>query len=175
MSEVVDRIDTQAGKITALERDDLFTKLLLGKDVIEKVETSRGVFTVKYPKPDDLMTIGRVEALRRDYKPPASFNYETEMINVMASTLDVIVVSGPDWFTNAKKLNPDFTFLEVPSRAFLVELYSKAHSFRDETERRLGEAEKPADKRVPAADGNDVPPNGGAFGDLSSEPGDTGT
>ena len=69
---------------------------------------------------------------------------------MMAATLDVMVVSGPRWFEDAKKANPNFSFLEAPSREFLAELYGKAHTFRENVERRLNQGEGADDKRVPA-------------------------
>lgn len=171
--KVVDRVDTQgqAEKLTEDQRDDLFTQLLMGKDYTEEVETSRGRFTIKYPRAADDQAIGRIEASRRNYKPIDSFDRDSTMMNTVVSTLDVLVVAGPKWFTNAKKLNENFTFLEVPSRAFLLELYGKALSFREEVERSLTETGKPADREVPAKDGNADPVDGGAFGELTNEPG----
>jgi hypothetical protein len=173
--KVVDRIDTpeRVEKLTEEQRDDFFTRLVMGKDVTEEVETGKGVFTVKYPKSKDMLAIGRLMAFRRNFRPVEGFDSETEMVNVMASTLDVVVVSGPKWFEDAKKVNLNFSFLEVPSRAFLLELYGKAHSFREEVERRLNQTERPADKRVPPEKGDDGPVDGGAFGSLSNEPDDT--
>jgi hypothetical protein len=175
--KVVDRIETQeqVEKLTEEQRDDFFTKLVMGKDVTEEVTTGKGVFTVKYPKSKDFLAIGRVMSLRRNYKPPESFDAESEMVNTMTSTLDVVVVSGPKWFEDAKKANQNFSFLEVPSRAFLAELYGKAYSFREQVEQRFDQAEGSADKRVPAETGNDDTVDGGAFGGISSEPDNTET
>jgi hypothetical protein len=169
--KVVDRIDTRSKieELTEEERDDFFTKMVTGKDVTEEVETRRGKFTVKYPKSEDLMVIGKIAANRRGYRPVEGFDAGTEMVNMMASTLDVVVVSGPKWFEDAKKANSNFSFLEVPSREFLTELYGKAYSFREKIESRLNEAERPADKRIPSEKGNDGSVDGGAFGGLSSE------
>jgi hypothetical protein len=169
--KVVGRINTpeRVERLAEDQRDDFFTKLVTGKDATEDVGTGRGVFTVKYPKSKDLLTIGRLMAMRRSFKPPESFDAETEMVNTMASTLDVVVVSGPKWFEDAKNANLNFSFLEVPSRAFLAELYGKAYSFREEAEQRLVQAGEPADKRVPAETGDDGPVDGGAFGGISSE------
>jgi hypothetical protein len=173
--KVVDKIETKerVEKLTEEGRDDFFTRLVMGKDVTEEVETGKGTFTVKYPKAKDFIAIGRLAALRRNHKPVEGFDADTEMINVMASTLDIVVVSGPKWFEDAKKANENFSFLEAPSRAFLMELYGKAYSFREEVERRFDEAEGPADKRVPPPKGDDGPVDGGAFGSLSNEPDDT--
>jgi hypothetical protein len=169
--EVVDHINTQdrIGKLTEEQRDDLFTKLIMGKDVTENVETSQGEFVIKYPKAADLLTIGKIAAMRRNYKPIEGFDVESEMINMMASTLDVVVVSGPKWFEDVRKAKESFSFLEVPSRVFLAELYGKAYSFREKVEQRLNQAEGSADKRIPPQKGDDDPVDGGSFGDLSNE------
>jgi len=119
------------------------------------VETSKGKFKVKYPRTADIVTIGNLTAFRRNYKPIESFDAETEMVNIMASTLDVIVVSGPPWFEEARKINKKFSFLEVPDKEFLAELYSTAHSFRGEIEQRFNVGKGSADKRVPSKKGND--------------------
>ena len=173
--EVVDHIDTQeqVEKLTEEQRDDFFTKLVMGKDVTEEVETSKGIFTVKFPKSKDSLSIGRIMALRRNFKPVESFDSESEMINTMASTLDVVVVSGPKWFEDAKKTNSNFSFLEVPSRAFLAELYGKAYSFREKVEPRLDQTEGSTDKRIPSKDGDDDPVDCSAFGSLSNEQDDS--
>jgi len=134
--DVVDRIENKdpVEKFTEGEKDDLFTQMIMGKDATYSVDTSRGNFKVKYPRAADIVTIGNLEAFRRNYKPVEGFDTGTEFINVMASTLDVIVVSGPPWFEEAKKANKKFSFLEVPDKEFLAELYSTAHSFRGEIE-----------------------------------------
>lgn len=170
--EVVDKIEAEEriGKLAGEQRDDFFTKLVTGKAVTEAVQTDRGRFVIKYPKPEDILKIGKIAAHRRGYHPVEGFDAETEMTNMMASALDVMVVSGPRWFEDAKKLNENFSFLEVPSRAFLAELYGKAYSFREKVERRLGKAAEPDDKRVPPEEGDDGAVDGGAFGGLSSEP-----
>jgi len=170
--DVVDRINTQerVEKFTEEQKDDLFTKLVMGKDATETVETSKGQFTIKYPILADHITIGRITASRRGYKPPEAFNADTEMMNIMASTLDVVVVSGPKWFEDAKTKNKDFSFMEVPSRVLLMELYDKAYSFREKIELRLNPPKGSDDKPVPAKNGDDEAMDGGAFGSLSSEP-----
>jgi hypothetical protein len=173
--DVVDHINTKdrVERLTENQRDDLFVKLITGKDVTENVETSQGKFVVKYPKAIDILTIGKIAALRRNYKSIEGFDAETEMINMMASTLDVVVVSGPKWFEDARNAKESFSFLEVPSREFLAELYGKAYSFREKVESRLNQTKGSADKRIPPQTGDDDPVDGGAFGSLSNEQDDT--
>jgi len=174
--KIVDKVETQerVEKLTEEKKDDLFTQLIMGKDVTEEVETSQGIFTVKYPRAVDFITIGKIAAVRRGRIPPESFDEDTEMINMMASTLDVVVLSGPKWFEDAKTKNKNFTFLEVPSRVFLMELYGKAYSFRENVELRLNPQEGSSGKPVPAEKSDDDAVGGGAFEGISSEPDDKG-
>jgi len=155
--EVVDSVETQGRveKLTEEQKDDLFTDLIKGKDVIEEIETSRGRFTVKFQKAADILAIGKLTAARRGYKPPDAFDSETEMINVMASTLDVVVVSGPKWYEDAKIKDKNFSFMEAPSRIFLMEFYGKVYSFREKVEASLNPQEGAANKPVFAEDGDD--------------------
>jgi hypothetical protein len=102
-------------------------------------------------------------------KPVEGFDNSTETDNVITATLDVMVVSGPAWFEAARKVNKTFSFLEVPSREFLMELYGKAYSFREEVDKSLNAGEGAADKPIPPAAGADDAVGGGAFGGLSSE------
>jgi len=173
--QVVDRVETQerVEKLTEEQKDDLFTKLITGKDVTEEIETSKGKFVVKYSKTADLLAIGKIAAYRRNYRPPECFDTETEMINMMASTLDIVVVSGPKWFEDVKTVNKNFSFLEVPSRAFLSELYGKAYSFREEVELRLDPPQGSGDKPVSAKESDDDTVGSGAFEALSGESGDS--
>ena len=171
--EVVDRIENQETeeKLAEEQREKLFDKLVMGKDATGKVETSRGVFTVKFPKPIDKLKIGNLEAARRNYRPAAGFSEEADMINTLASTLDVLVVSGPKWFMDLKEANKNFSFLEVPSQTFLLELFGKAHSFREDVEQRIDEAGKPADQRIPSRDGDEEVVDSGSYGSFTDKPG----
>jgi len=169
--EVVNRVETQerVEKLTEEQKDDLFTKLITGKDVIETVNTKRGKFKIKYPRPTDLVTIGKLAAQRRNFKPAEAFDAETDMIIFMSSTLDVVVLSGPLWFEEAKTKNKNFSFMEVPNLAFISELYGEAYSFRAQVELLINPPEGSADKPISPETGDDEAMDGGAFGNLSSE------
>jgi hypothetical protein len=167
--EIIDRVDTErVEKLTDEQKDDLFTKLIMGKDVSEEVETSRGKFKIKYPRTADLMAIGRITASRRNYKPVEAFDIETEMLNVMTSTLDVVVISGAKWFEEARIKNKNFSFLEVPNRAFIYELYGEVSSFREKIDKRLN-TQGSNDQRLPPEKGDDDTVGSGVFENLSSE------
>jgi hypothetical protein len=168
--KIVEGIDASAKveELTEQEKDDFFTSLVMGKDVTEEVDTGRGKFTLRFPKAKDILSIGKITAFRRGYKPAEAFYEQTDMLNIMASTLDVVVVSGPDWFEAAKKANKNFNFMEVPSREFIYELYGKAYSFRGEVEKRLNAREGTGGERIPSAENADAALDGGAFGGLAS-------
>jgi hypothetical protein len=167
--KTVDAIDTtkKVEELTEEQRDDYFTKMVMGKDVTEDIETSRGKFTVKYPKPKDMIAISKIAAYRRGYKPVEAFDVDGENDNIVTATLDIVVVAGPEWYENAKKMNKFFSFVEVPSRKFLMEFYGKVYSFRERVEERLEAGEESADRRLPAEKGVDDAMDGGAFGGLA--------
>ena len=171
MATVKDRVENneRVEKLTGEQKDDYFTKLILGKDVVEEVETSRGKFEVKYPTSADIVSIGKIAAFRRGYKPAAAFDAETDMVITMASTLDVVVLSGPPWYEKAKAKNKNLSFMEVPSRMFISELYGKAYSFRAKIEQCIDPPQGSTDKPVSTEGRNDDPMDSGAYGEISSE------
>jgi hypothetical protein len=55
-----------------------------------------------------MISIGKIAAYRRNYKPVEAFDAASENNNIMTATLGVVVVSGPEWYENAKKMNRSF-------------------------------------------------------------------
>ena len=135
------------------EKDDMFTQLLMGQDAISEVETSRGKFTVKFPKEKDMLAIGRLMCINRGGLPAASFDTETENRNLICSTLNILVTGAPSWFENAKTKVKSFSFEEVPDEEFLLELYQKACSFRDEVQASFKEKKGAESTGIPAGEG----------------------
>ncbi|MGP1414476.1 MAG: hypothetical protein ACTTJ6_00895 [Treponema sp.] len=143
------------------EKEDIFTQLLLGQDATGEVETSRGTFTVKFPKEKDRLAIGRLMCINRGGLPVNSFDIETENRNLICSTLNILVVKTPDWFEDAKKKVKNFSFEEVPDEEFLLELYQKACSFRDKVQESFREKGKANVNGISTAENmvNDVADN----------------
>jgi hypothetical protein len=170
-AKIVDRIEPEqrVKELSGEDRDDFFTKLIMGKDITTEIETNRGTFVVKYPKSKDAMAIGRLMAYRRNYQSVSSFDANTEALNLLASTLDVVVVSGPVWFEKAKINQQDFSFMDVPDRKLLNELYGQAYTFRGEIEASLDQKAGPEDRRLPAAEDKDEAVGGGSFEGLASK------
>jgi hypothetical protein len=126
--EVTDEI--REDKDTLENSDDLFFQLLNGKTIQEKIKTSRGEFTAKFPKEKDIERIGILVAQRRMGIPAASFDISTENSIYKCAVLDVMVESGPAWFENAKKKIRGFSWRDMPDADFIDEVYALAYSFR---------------------------------------------
>ena len=135
------------------ERENVFIKLLSGQEATKEIETSRGTFVVKFPKQKDRLAIGRLMSLNRGGLPVNSFDVETENRNLICSTLNVVVTGAPEWFESAKKRTKNFGFEEVPDEEFLLELYQKACSFRNEVQELLNPKERATIGRIPTDEG----------------------
>ena len=156
-----DKAELKDNSLTENEREDIFIKLLMGKDATGEVETSRGVFTVKFPKEKDRIAIGRLMSINRAGLPTNSFDVETENRNLICSTLNILVVGAPKWFETARNKVKNFGFEEVPDEEFLLELYQKACSFRDKVQESFREKGKANVNGISTAENmvNDVADN----------------
>lgn len=158
-----DKAELKDNSLTENEREDIFIKLLMGKDATGEVETSRGVFTVKFPKEKDRIAIGRLMSINRAGLPTNSFDVETENRNLICSTLNILVVGAPKWFETARNKMKNFGFEEVPDEEFLLELYQKALSFRDSVQEGFREKGKANTTRVSTPKGVDDDVEHGVF------------
>ena len=154
---IISKKESGSETLSNEEKDDMFTQLLMGQDAISEVETSRGKFTVKFPKQKDSLAIGRLMCINRGGLPASSFDVETENRNLICSTLNILVVGAPSWFDNAKKKDKNFSFEEVPDEEFLLELYQKACSFRVEVQESFKEKKGAESRGIP--DGESVADN----------------
>jgi hypothetical protein len=144
------------------KRDRLFYAMLNGQAVTDTVKTSRGDFIVKFPKQKDIISIGRIAAFMRNGIPAANFDAASEYEIQKVATLDVMVVSGPAWFENAKKKNKNFSWRYVPDARFVDEAYAKALQFRQGIQEDIaGDQEAEPEK-----------PNGENAGGVPSDVGD---
>lgn len=163
VDNAVPAIAVSEEKLSQNEREDLFMQLLLGQEATGEVETSRGKFTVKFPKEKDLLKIGRLMSLNRGGLPVASFDTASENRNLICSTLNVVVTAGPEWLDTCKKKNPNFNFEEVPDDEFLVELYQKAGEFRSEVQKRIRETGGGKPHKISAGESMDASVGTGLF------------
>lgn len=153
------------------KQNDLFMSLIMGKDATDKIETSKGVFEIKFPRAKDIEDIGRRTAFRLNGIAAKCFDYDTYTLIQMIATLDVLVVSGPSWYEKAKKRNINFSWQDIPTLDFIREVYAKAYNFRQQVQEQLESNKDETDNRmVNNGDGNsDSQP--GLFENMSGETG----
>jgi hypothetical protein len=151
----------------AENEDELFFKLLNGKTVSEKITTTRGDFTVKFPKEKDIERIGILVAQRRMGIPAASFDVNTENSIYKCAVLDVIVEDGPVWYENAIKKNVNFSWRDMPDTDFIDEVYALAYSFRQTVQVKFKRSDKEADGGD-GREGVETDVGDGVFSDVSS-------
>lgn len=131
--------------INDIEQEDLFYKLLNGNTVTEEIETSRGTFTVKFPKQKDLMLVDRRIAAMRGGLPASSFDDVANFAMQKIAYLDVVVVDGEVWFNKLKEKNTNWSWGEMPDVDFIDEVYVKAWSFRLKVQEQFKRNEEKAD------------------------------
>ncbi|MDR2417524.1 MAG: hypothetical protein LBD79_00535 [Treponema sp.] len=116
---------------------DVMEALLSGKAIQKSVQTSRGRFTILYTTGRDRLRIDRYKAIRRSGIRVDAFDEYAEYNNNVWSTLDIVVVDGPDWYKQAKEKNPRWSWEEVPDEELIVELFDMVKSFRAEITERI--------------------------------------
>ena len=165
----LETIEQKKEELNEEQKTSMFNSIVMGKDVTETIKTSRGDFKVKYPRARDIQAIGRLQAYRLNGIPVESFDKDVLAFIQEVATLDVIVLEGPSWIENAKTENVNFSWLDVPSQAYIQEVYAKAYNFRLKVQKLLESDSKEGNKGMDSV--SDVENNGspGLFDNVSSE------
>lgn len=165
----LEKLEKQPEGLEEEKRIDMFNSIVMGKDVTETIKTSRGEFKVKFPRARDIQQIGRLQALRLNGIPIECFDRNVLALIQEVATLDVIVLEGPNWYENARKENINFSWLDIPSQAFIQEVYALAYEFRLKVQKQLESNNKDGNSELAAV--SDVKDNGspGLFDKISSE------
>jgi len=100
---------------------DPFNFLLSGKVLTHKIDTHRGVFTLKFPLPSDLREIECKLADMLDGRPASAFTDRALADMKAYATLDTGVIDSPNWW---KKLDlaeqcPDDSLVKKLYRGYL--------------------------------------------------------
>ena len=151
------------------QRVNMFNSIVRGKDVTEIIKTSKGDFKIKYPRARDIQQIGKLQAYRLGGIPAESFDKNILSLIQQIATLDVLVLDGPAWYQNAKKENVNFSWLDIPSQGFIMEVYAKAYEFRLKVQKLIesdSNKENTGLDSVPDVKNNDGP---GLFDGISSK------
>ena len=165
----LETIENKQKELEEPKRVDMFNSIVMGKEVTETIETSRGKFKIKFPRARDIQQIGRLQALRLNGIAIECFDRNVLALIQEIATLDVVVLEGPSWYENAKKENVNFSWLDIPSQAFIQEVYAKAYEFRLKVQKLLESDGKDGNTEMAAI--SDVKDNGGPglFDKISSE------
>lgn len=165
----MEKLEKPTKELNETQRVDMFNSIVMGKDVTEKIKTSRGDFKVKYPRARDLQQIGRLQALRLNGIPFECFDRNALALIQEVATLDVVVLEGPAWYENAKKENVNFSWADIPVQSYIQEVYAKAYEFRLKVQKLLESNDKNGNTEMDSV--SDVEDNGspGLFDGLSSE------
>lgn len=165
----MEKLEKPTKELNENEKINMFNSIVMGKDVTEKIKTSRGDFKVKYPRARDLQQIGRLQALRLNGIPFECFDRNALALIQEVATLDVVVLEGPAWYENAKKENVNFSWADIPIQSYIQEVYAKAYEFRLKVQKLLESNDKNGNTEMDSV--SDVEDNGspGLFDGLSSE------
>lgn len=165
----LEKIETKKEELNENQKTDMFNSIVMGKDVTEMIKTSRGDFKVKFPRARDIQQIGRLQALRLNGIPIECFDRNVLALIQEVATLDVVVLEGPSWYENAKKENVNFSWLDIPSQAYIQEVYALAYSFRVKVQKHLESDNKVGNSELAAVSDNEDNGGPGLFDKVSSE------
>lgn len=157
----------QKDVLDEVEQEDLFFQLLNGNTVSEEIETSRGKFTVKFPKQKDLMFVDRRIAAMRGGLPASSFDDVANFTMQKIAYLDVVVSDGEPWFNKLKEKNASWSWGEMPDVDFVEEVYVKAYSFRLKVQNQLKRNEEETDTGASVKQDVSAPVDNGLFSGVA--------
>lgn len=165
----LEKLEKKEESLDESQRVSMFNSIVMGKDVTETIHTSKGDFKVKYPRARDIQQIGKLQAYRLNGIPVESFDKNIFAMIQQIATLDVLVIEGPAWFENAKKENPNFSWLDIPSQTYIMEVYNALYTFRIKVQELIESDSKKRDKgmdSVSNVEDNDSP---GLFDGIQSK------
>ena len=165
----VEKLEKKEETLDETQRVNMFNSIVMGKDVTEIIHTSKGDFKVKYPRARDIQQIGKLQAYRLGGIAAESFDKSILSMIQQIATLDVLVIEGPHWFENAKKENQNFSWLDIPSQAFIMEVFDLLYTFRLKVQKLIESDGNEGNKGMDSV--SDVEDNGspGLFDGIRSE------
>ncbi|MDR2080190.1 MAG: hypothetical protein LBP74_10775 [Treponema sp.] len=167
--EIVDR-PPEAEDDKPVRETDILQSLLSGKAVQKTLKTSRGEFVARYPNGKERLRIDQLRAVRRRGIPAESFDDQANMNNNVWSTLDVVIVDGPDWYKKARNRPEGWSWEDGPDEELTIELYNLVRSFRLDIAEKIKRSKlgRPVEKIERSPD--TAPVDGGPFSGLTNGP-----
>jgi len=114
------------------ELNETLETLLNGEDLYETVETKRGSFTIKYPRPKvlrqiQLLLASRFHGQNLNHIPQQTIrNYE------VYASLDIVITEAPKWWNELE------TSEDCPDDAFIMDLYGRYLRFYNRIQQKIG-------------------------------------
>jgi hypothetical protein len=166
--EIVDRPPEAEDK--SAREADILESLLSGKAIQKTLKTSRGDFIARFPNGGDRLKIDQMRALRRRGIPAESFDDVANSNNNIWSTLDVVIIDGPDWYKKAQKKPGGWSWEDGPDEELTVELFNLVRSFRLDVAEKIKQSKlgKPVETIEYSPDA--APMGDGAFSGLANGP-----
>ena len=165
----MEKLEKPTKELNENEKINMFNSIVMGKDVTEKISTSRGEFKVKYPRARDIQQIGRLQALRLNGIPFECFDRNALALIQEIATLDVVVLEGPAWYENAKKESVNFSWSDIPLQSFIQEVYAKAYEFRLKVQKHLELDNKNGNTEMDSVSDNEDNGSPGLFDGISTK------
>jgi len=159
----------QREKVQALHEEefDLFATMLSGKAITKTFETARGTFKIRFPTGRDRIRIDQLKAIRRNGLPATAFDVSAMYNNEVFSTLDVIIMDGPDWWKKAREKDQNWSWEDCPDEELVIELYRLVDSFRRNVQERLQQARSPGSVELSGPGEPATPMADGAFSGIA--------
>jgi hypothetical protein len=143
--------------------DDVLQKLLSGEQILETIQTKRGTFTMKYPRPRVTQQI--VVLLAQRFEGVNLGNLPEQMVANyrVYATLDIVVVKAPKWWDDLD------SSLDCPDDKFILDLYRRYLQFYNRVQSEIeGPKPEPRKDATPGAgDGKEAPVDPGAFSTIA--------
>lgn len=137
--QIADEIIEKEEDVSEEQQNDIFYAIIMGKQITKVIHSSRGDFTVKFPKEKDRAAIELLEAGRRSGVSVASFSPAANSRLNEIATLDVVVIDGPAWYKNAKERNKKFSWGDMPDTEFVDSIFVEAWTFFQTVQSRFSE------------------------------------
>ncbi|RDE12116.1 MAG: hypothetical protein C4K49_10565 [Candidatus Thorarchaeota archaeon] len=138
----------EAKKMTAEQNkpevNETLKKLLSGEDLFETVETDRGTFTIKYPRPKVLRQIQVLLAQRFDDVNLGNIAPSTLRFYEIYATLDIVIVKAPQWWDDLDSSE------DCPDDKLIGDLYRRYLRFYNRIQSEIGGAGAGSGKEPPA-------------------------
>ena len=165
--QIIDEVQEEKKDFSDEQSKDIFYAIVMGKQITKVIHTSRGDFTVKFPKEKDRAAIELLEASRRGGFAVESFSPAANSRLNEIATLDVVVIDYPTWFKAAKERNKKFRWGDMPDTEFVDSIFVEAWTFFQAVQSKFTEGKEPESAKPVEPKGVSETVGGGLFSGVA--------